>query len=69
MLKNITLSAEEHLIRAAREKAQHEHTTLNAAFRQWLVRYVQAGKTPVITMILWHRSTMPDRDGLLPGMR
>ena len=34
MLKNITLSAEEEIIRKAREKAQHEHTTLNATFRQ-----------------------------------
>lgn len=44
MLKNITLSAEEYLIREAREKAQREHTTLNAAFRQWLTLYVQTGK-------------------------
>jgi len=40
MLKNITLRAEETLIRRAREKAQHEHKTLNAIFRQWLARYV-----------------------------
>ena len=40
MLKNITLSAEEQLIIKAREKAQQEHTTLNANFRQWLKQYV-----------------------------
>lgn len=40
MLKNITLSAEKNLIAKARKKAQHEHTTLNAQFRQWLNRYV-----------------------------
>ena len=40
MLKNITLSAEEKLIRKAREKARREHTTLNASFRQWLQQYV-----------------------------
>jgi len=40
MLKNITLSAEEKLIRKAREKARQEHTTLNAYFRQWLKQYV-----------------------------
>jgi len=40
MLKNITLSAEANLIGKARKKAQHEHTTLNAQFRQWLSRYV-----------------------------
>lgn len=36
MLKNITLSAEEELIKKARERARMEHTTLNASFRQWL---------------------------------
>ena len=40
MLKNITLSAEEQLILKARKKAQQEHTTLNANFRQWLKQYV-----------------------------
>jgi len=40
MLKNITLSAEEELIRKAREKAHKEHTTLNATFRQWLKQYI-----------------------------
>ncbi|MCI5136231.1 MAG: hypothetical protein D3920_14450 [Candidatus Electrothrix sp. AW2] len=39
MLKNITLSADERLIFKARKKAQSEHTTLNARFRQWLDRY------------------------------
>lgn len=40
MLKNITLSAEEELICKAREKANREHTTINATFRQWLKQYV-----------------------------
>jgi hypothetical protein len=39
MIKNITLSADERLIFKARKKAQSEHTTLNARFRQWLDRY------------------------------
>ena len=38
-MKNITLSAEEHLIEAARRRARQERTTLNAAFRAWLVHY------------------------------
>ncbi len=42
MLKNITLSADEELIRKAREKALREHTTLNASFRKWLESYVSA---------------------------
>jgi len=40
MLKNVTLSAEEHLIDQARKSARQDHTTLNAMFRQWLSRYV-----------------------------
>ena len=40
MLKNITLSADPKLIQKAREKAQRDHTTLNAQFRRWLERYV-----------------------------
>lgn len=40
MYKNITLSADEELIKIAREKAQREHTTLNENFRRWLKRYV-----------------------------
>ena len=46
MLKNITLSAEEELIRKARQKAHKERTTLNATFRQWLKQYVNTGTDP-----------------------
>ena len=43
-MKNITLSAEENLIEQARLVAQTRHTTLNAAFRDWLEQYAaQAG--------------------------
>ncbi len=40
-MKNITLSADEHLIAAARQRASVEHTTLNEQFRRWLADYVQ----------------------------
>lgn len=40
-MKNITLSADENLIAAARETAADEGTTLNARFREWLEDYVQ----------------------------
>ncbi len=43
-MKNITLSAEAHLIEAARERARAEHTTLNEQFRLWLSEYVQRQK-------------------------
>ena len=41
MMKNITLSADEDLIEAARRRAAVEHTTLNEQFRRWLADYVQ----------------------------
>ena len=40
-MKNITLSADERLIEAARARARAEHTTLNEQFRRWLADYVQ----------------------------
>ena len=39
-MKNITLSADEHLIERARYTAQAQHKTLNAAFREWLEDFV-----------------------------
>jgi hypothetical protein len=41
-MKNITLSADEGLIEAARERARAEHTTLNEQFRRWLADYALA---------------------------
>jgi hypothetical protein len=35
-MKNITLSADEHLIEQARLLAKSQHKTLNAMFREWL---------------------------------
>ena len=40
-MKNITLSADEHLLEAAHKYAAVENTTLNAKFRQWLEDYTQ----------------------------
>ena len=40
-MKNITLSADAHLIEAARQRAVSEHTTLKAKFCGWLEDYVQ----------------------------
>lgn len=40
-MKNITLSADEGLIEAARERARTEHTTLNEQFRRWLKDYAR----------------------------
>jgi hypothetical protein len=38
-MKNVTLSADERLIEAARERARREHSTLNEQFRRWLESY------------------------------
>jgi hypothetical protein len=42
-MRNITLSADDDLIEAARERARAEHTTLNEQFRRWLADYAQRG--------------------------
>ena len=42
LLKNVTLSADEQLLKAARERARAENTTLNEQFRRWLAEYAQA---------------------------
>ena len=41
VVKNITLSADEHLIERAREVARSRNETLNAAFREWLRSYTE----------------------------
>ena len=41
MTRNITFSADEELIEAAREAAKAEGTTLNEQFRKWLESYVR----------------------------
>ncbi len=45
MLKNITFSADEALIREARRQAALHNTTLNELFRDWLARYVDRSTT------------------------
>jgi hypothetical protein len=40
MLKNVTLSAEDVLIKKVREKAKKEQRTLNELFREWMRRYI-----------------------------
>lgn len=41
MAKNITFTADEQLIEAAREQARAENTTLNEQFRLWLEQYAR----------------------------
>jgi proline dehydrogenase len=37
-MRNITLSADEHLIEQARLLAKSQHKTLNVLFREWLAQ-------------------------------
>ncbi|MBN1181931.1 MAG: hypothetical protein JXB49_06560 [Bacteroidales bacterium] len=62
MLKNITLSAEAELIQKAREKANKEHTTLNANFRQWLKQYIHRN-----TKTIDYHTFMKKLDYVSPG--
>lgn len=40
-MKNITFTADEELIEAARAQAKAENTTLNEQFRLWLASYAR----------------------------
>jgi hypothetical protein len=52
-VKNITLSADEHLIERARLVAQSRRTTLNQAFRDWLEQYAaQEGQGAAIDALM-----------------
>ena len=64
MLKNITLSADEILIKKAREKAQREHTTLNENFRKWLQRYIITDKNES-----YYKELMNTLDYVNPGRK
>ena len=54
-MKNITLSADERLIRSAREKARKEKTSLNALFRRWLGHYTGKDKPAMVYEELMER--------------
>jgi hypothetical protein len=43
-MKRITLRADEAAIARAHEAARTRHTTLNAAFREWLKEFVARGR-------------------------
>ena len=62
MLKNITFSADENLIREARRRAALENTTLNELFRQWLGDYVEASDAEA-----WQRA-VAEYDELMQGL-
>ncbi len=53
-MKNITLSADENLIEAARRQAVSEHTTLNQQFRLWLEDYARREQRATEAMRVIH---------------
>ena len=56
-MKNITLSADESVIEAARAQARSENTTLNEQFRLWLEQYARKQR------VLRFRELMVDLQG------
>jgi hypothetical protein len=69
-VRNITLSADEELIEAARTRARLNKTSLNELFRQWLADYASPEKTAIdvkgflAQFPQWHIEKMPTRDEL-----
>ena len=53
-MRNVTFSADERLIEAARERAQRERTTLNEQFRLWLEAYAAREERARAAMDLVH---------------
>jgi hypothetical protein len=52
-MKNITLSADEHLIEQARQVARSQRRTLNDAFREWLEQYAaQSGSAQEVEALM-----------------
>lgn len=64
MLKNITFSTDEHLIRRAREVAKKEHKSLNAIFQEWLKKYVGTE-----TVLEDYQNLMTQLDYAQPGKK
>lgn len=44
IVRNITFSADEEMIEAARTVAQQNHRSLNDEFRDWLAKYAATGR-------------------------
>jgi hypothetical protein len=65
MLKdfNVTLSAEEALIEAARAKARAEKTTLSEKFRRWLEDYAGGEETGGQELLARHLEAMEKLKG------
>lgn len=65
MLKNVTLSIEENLLRMARAKATGQQKTLNELFRDWVRQYTGACSTRSKDYMV----LMKKMQGVHPGKR
>lgn len=54
-MRNITFSADENVIAAARERARSERTTLNEEFRRWLEAYARSERRSEAALALIRR--------------
>lgn len=63
IMRNITLSADENVIEAARERARGEKTTLNEAFRRWLASYAGQRSRALEAKMLIHELRSRVRTG------
>ena len=62
-MKNITLSADEDLIEAARRRALAERITLNAQYRLWLQSYVGREQQADVGLAAIHKLSGEIRTG------
>ncbi len=67
-MRNLTLSADEHLIEVAREKARQRKTTLNAEFRKWLQQYANT-RSEAQRRVQAHRELMLELSAVSSGGR
>jgi hypothetical protein len=69
MTRNITLSADEKVIKEARMRAQEEHSSLNVVFRDWLYRYAAGHRKKSIILLEWNVFHMLIPEGNSAGKR
>ncbi len=62
-MKNITFTADEQLIEAARDQARADNTTLNEQFRLWLAQYARKRQVARAMAVVDRISTYADSGG------
>jgi len=67
-MRNITMSADEHLIDVARARARQKKTTLNSEFRKWLESYTNSASNSK-RRVQTYRSLMSELSDISTGGR